>query len=243
MKPCSHIYLLTENGLPLEEPIGIREKIKRHNTDFKRQMIWAEVGDVIFGLVLFLWQLFLEWLTFLLWISFILTNLSSSVFSLIYLFIFLHCGASEKPVCSQPCRPCCQMFSSALGGWGPLTHTRRPVTKTPLRWEKPGPCSIFALSHVTFSSQLDFLECSQSWVGTEARFSECYSYASDENGLALFSSVLHPQRFGGPLSSDRLWFVFLLQVALQPWHHLSFPWPPVLSIPCMSGCENMIFSA
>lgn len=40
----------------LAEPIGNKrgKKILEHNTDFKRQMILAEVGDVIFGLVLFL---------------------------------------------------------------------------------------------------------------------------------------------------------------------------------------------
>lgn len=54
MKPCSHIS--SHRKWPtLEEPIGNKEEKKRleHNTDFKRRMILVEVGDVIFGLVLF----------------------------------------------------------------------------------------------------------------------------------------------------------------------------------------------
>ena len=54
MKPCSHISSHRE-WPTLEGPIGNKGEKKYSNiTDFKRQMIWAEVGDVIFGLVLFL---------------------------------------------------------------------------------------------------------------------------------------------------------------------------------------------
>lgn len=59
MKPCSHISSHRE-WPTLEEPIGDKGEKKKtktkpeHNTNFKRQMILAEVGDVIFGLVLFL---------------------------------------------------------------------------------------------------------------------------------------------------------------------------------------------
>lgn len=54
-KTCSHISFHRE-WPTLEEPTGNKgeKKIPGHNTDFKRQMILAEVGDIIFGPVLFL---------------------------------------------------------------------------------------------------------------------------------------------------------------------------------------------
>lgn len=132
----------------------------------------------------------------------------------------------------------------ALGGWGP-PHTYWDQNQDSTEMRKSAVFLYSVLSHVTFSSQLTFLECSQSWVGTEARFSECYSYASLMRMVWLyFLPVCFIHRDSEyPLSSDRLLICFLFTSGLQPWHHLSFPWPPVLSIPCMSGQENMIFSA
>lgn len=58
MKPCSHISSHRE-WPTLEEPLGDKGEKKTQNKagtyhNFKRQMILAGVGDIIFGLVLFL---------------------------------------------------------------------------------------------------------------------------------------------------------------------------------------------
>lgn len=208
MKPCSHISSHRE-WPTLEGPIGNKgeKKIQQHNRLQKADDLGWGRGRYIWPGFVFAGQLFLEWLTFLLWISFILTNVSSSVFFLIYLFIFPPTGgASEKPICSQPCRLCCQMFSSALGGRDPPKRILRPESR--LHWDEKnlGHVLYSILSHDMFSSQLDFFECSRSWMGTEARFSECYLYASLMRIVWLYFPLcfIHRELECPLLSSDRL---------------------------------------
>jgi len=115
------------------------------------------------------------------------------------------------------------MFSSALGSCGPPSHILRPEFKTPVRWEKSGLCSVFH----SIPCHL-FLSTGLFWVLTELNGHRSqvlwmlFIHFSDENGLALFSIVLHPQRFGVVfflVQTDfnlHLWLIFCLQVASSP---------------------------
>ena len=126
------------------------------------------------------------------------------------------------------------MFSSALGGCGPPSHILRPEFKTPVRWEKSGLCSVFhsVPCHL-------FLSTGLFWVLTELNGHRSqvlwmlFIHFSDENGLALFSIVLHPQRFG----------VVFRQTLTSTFDLFSvYKWPPALASPLLSLATSVIYS-